>query len=176
MCPVAMAVAQAGLGIVSGVMAYQGQVAAADAQREHAQQTATNANTAAVAQYDNLNIRAVQEDMATNQQKQEQNIAVAQAESTTRVAASEGGVSGLSVDHVLRDFYAQAGRRSSAIDTNQQMSRGYLQGEKKSAQAAGQSQANSVPLPETPSFAPHLVNIFSTGLGAYSDYKKNTLR
>lgn len=165
-----MTIASIGLGIAQSVMQFSAADQQYQAQMEHQRQNAINASRAAENQYSNISIRAQQEDMARHQQQTETNMAAAQAASTVEVAAAEGGVSGLSVEHVLRDIYAQQGRNEAALDANQRMSRDYLMGEKKSAEAGGQGQINAVPIPEKPSFAPYLLNAFGSGLNAYGNY------
>jgi len=56
------------------------------------------------------------------------------------------------------------------------MSRHYLEGEKKAAQLGSQSQINSVPTPEKPSFAPYLINAFGSGVNAYAGHKQRKAR
>lgn len=145
-----------------------------DAQMEMARQNAINASRATEHQYAALNVRAQQEDAAAAQQKTETNIEAAQARASVLTAAAAGNVSGMSVQHVLRDIYAQEGRHDAALDTNQRMNRAFIQGEKRAVESGGQNQINSVPLPEKPSFTPYLINAFSSGLGAYTNYKQRT--
>jgi hypothetical protein len=164
-------IASIGLGIAQAGMGYAASSAQYDQRMEEMKQNAINASKATETQYANLNIRAQQEDAAMNQQKTETNIEAAQAAASVEAAAAEGNVGGLSVSSVLQDMYAQKGRSEAALDTNQQMNRGFLAGEKTAAEAGGQNQINSMPMPEKPSFAPYLLNAFSSGLSAYSNYK-----
>lgn len=164
-------IASIGLGIAQAGMGYAASSAQYDQRMQEMQQNAINASKAAENQYANLNIRAQQEDAAMVQQKTETNIEAAQAAASVEAAAAEGNVSGLSVSSVLQDMYAQKGRSDAALDTNQQMNRGFLRGEKIAAEAGGQNQINSMPLPEKPSFALYLLNAFSSGLSAYSNSK-----
>lgn len=161
-----------GLGIAQGVAGYAASNAQYKEQSRVAQENAINASNATQNTYKNLNIRAMQEDMAANQQRQQTDIQASQTSASVVTAAAEAGASGLSVSHVLQDVWAQKGRSDAALDTNIQMNKDFLAGEKKAAEAAGQNQINSVPLPEKPSFLPFALDAFSTGLGAYSDYKK----
>lgn len=161
-----------GLGIAQSAVQYSAAQDQYDAQMEVQRQNALNASKAAENQYANINIRAQQEDMARNQQQLETNIETAKAASTVEVAAGQGGVSGLSVDAVLRDIYAQQGRNDAALDVNARMSRDYLTGEMKAAEAGGQNQINSVPIPEKPSMMPYVLNAFGSGLNAYSNRPK----
>lgn len=171
MCDI-MTIASIGLGIAQSVAQFGAAQQQYEAQMEHQRQNAINASRAAENQYANINIRAQQEDTARNQQQLATNIEVAQAVSTVEVAAGVGGVSGLSVEHILRDIYAQQGRNEAALDVNARMSRDYLMGEKKAAEAGGQSQINSVPIPEKPSILPYALGAFSSGLNAYSNYQQ----
>ncbi|MCJ8149096.1 virion core protein, T7 gp14 family [Shinella sedimenti] len=161
-----------GLGIAQNAVQYSAAQDQYEAQMEVQRQNAINASRAAENQYANINIRAQQEDMARNQQQLETNIETAKAASTVEVAAGQGGVSGLSVDAVLRDIYAQQGRNDAALDVNARMSRDYLTGEMKAAEAGGQNQINSVPIPEKPSMMPYVLNAFGSGLNAYSNRPK----
>jgi len=165
-------IASMGLGIASSMMEYQGAKSQYAAQQEFAKRNAINAANQAATQYSNLNIRAQEEDLARHQQKFQTGIEAAQAASTMEVAASQGGVAGLSVDQMLRDLYAQEGRNSAALDANHQISRRYLEGEKKAAQLSSQSQINSIPIPEKPSFAPYLIKAFGSGLDSLAGYQK----
>ncbi len=167
-----IAIASAGLGIMQSAVEYSGANDKFKAQMEAYNQNANNAAHATAQQYSNLGIRAQQEDAATNQQKSEAEREAAQSAASVEVAASEGGVSGLSVDAVLRDIYSRQGRNEATLDANQRMSRGYLSGELAAAEASGQSQINSMPIPEKPSAAPYILNAFGAGLSALSDYKK----
>lgn len=171
MCDI-LTIASIGLGIAQGAASFAAADAQYDQQMEMHRQNGINASRAAENQYANLNIRAQQEGASATQQKMNDKIAAAKAASTIEVAASEGGVSGLSVDHVLRDIYAQHGRNEATLDTNLRMSRDYLAGEKVAAEAGGQNQINSMPVPEKPSFAPYLLNAFGTGINAYSNYRQ----
>lgn len=173
MCDI-ITIASIGLGIMQSVAQYSAAQAQYEAQMEHQRQNAINASRAAENQYANINVRAQQEDTARVQQQMQTNIEVAQAASTVEVAAGAANVSGLSVEHVLRDIYAQQGRNEAALDVNARMSRDYLMGEKRAAEAGGQSQINSVPIPEKPSVLPYVLGAFSTGLNAYSNYQQRS--
>jgi len=171
-----IAIASIGLGIASQVMEYGAAKSQYQAQKEMYRQNAINANQTAANQYDNLNIKLQQEDAARHQQKFETGIEAAKAVSSLEVAASEGGVSGLSVNSLLHDLYGQQGRGDATLDANARMSRNYLQGEMKAVQLGAQNQVNSMPIPEKPSFAPYLINAFGTGLQAYAGARQRKVR
>jgi len=161
-----------GLGVASSMMEYQGAKQQYAAQAEFARRNAENASITATTNYKNLNIKMQQEDLTRHQSKFQTRIEAAQAAATADVAAGQGGVSGLSVEQLLRDIWAQEGRNSQALDSNAQMNRAYLEGEKRAAQLGSQNQINSVPIPEKPSFAPYLINAFGSGINAYTGYQK----
>jgi len=167
-----LTIASMGMGIASSVVEYGAAKSQYAAQAEMKRQNDINAAKQAEAQYSNLNIKANQEDQARHQSKFETGLEAARAASSLEVAAAQGGVSGLSVDSLLRDIYAQEGRNSSALDANARMNRDYLKGEMKAVELGSQSQINAVPIPEKPSFAPYLINAFGSGLNAYAGYKK----
>lgn len=169
MCdPTTIALASLAAGVGQSVVGYVGAQANYDNQIDAYNQNAQNAATTAAQNYRNINIRVQQEDQAANQQKQESAIEAAQAVATAQAAAEAGGVGGLSVDAVLRDIYAQAGRNEAVTDANLRMSRGYLEGEAKAAQLSGQNQINSMAIPEKPSPFPYLLGAFSSGISAYT--------
>lgn len=152
------------------VMGYQAAQQQYASQMDAYRQNAENAALSAAENYTRLNIRAQQENAAHSQQAQAAQIEKAQAVASAEVAAAQGNVAGLSVEGVLRDIYAQAGRNEAAADTNLRMSRDYLQGELDGAQRSAQNQINSVPIPEKPSMTPFLLQGFASGLNAYSGH------
>lgn len=171
MCsPVALLASSLAMSGVQAVVGFQAANAQYASGMEAYRQNAENASLATANTYSNLNIRAQQEGKAHAQAAQAAEVEKAQAVASAEVAAAAGGVSGLSVDAVLRDVYAQAGRNEVAADTNLRMSRDYIAGEMKAAEAGGQGQINSMPIPEKPSFTPFLLQGFASGLGAYSNH------
>jgi len=167
-----MTIASIGLSIAGQAAEYSSARSQYKAQMEMHRQNAINANKMAANQYDNLNIKLQQEDATRHQQKFETGIEAAKAVSSLEVAAGEGGVSGNTVNALLRDLYGQKGRSDAVLDVNARMSRDYLKGEMKAVQLGAQNQINSVPIPERPSFAPYLINAFGSGLQAYAGGKQ----
>jgi hypothetical protein len=161
---------------VQAVVGYQAANAQFDSQMDAYEQNAEAAAMSTANAYSTLNIRAQQEGQAHAQAAQASEIERARAVASTEVAAAAGGVSGLSVDAVLRDVYAQAGRNEATADANLRMSRDYLTGEMAATEANGQSQINSMPIPEKPSMVPFLLGGFSSALGSYTNHvnRKNS--
>lgn len=172
MCPPAVIAALTiATSIASTGIGYMGQQQQYAAQQQAYEQNVKNARTSTYDAYDATQLRIEQEGAAANQQKFEANLQTRQAVATARVAAGEGNVSGLSVDAVLGDFYAQGGRNNSAIDQNLDMTRGALMANMKEQQARGQNQINSMPKPIAPSILPSLISVFGQGIGSYTQYK-----
>jgi len=154
-------------GIASGVASYQG------AQAQYAQDKATyranvaNAKTATYARYDSINNRVIQEKAAADQQLEEASIEGLKARASARTASAEGGVSGVSVGAIVRDMFARESRYAENTRTNFDYSRTYWAGEGQAAAAQGQSQINSVPKPQKPSFLPYAINMFGSAVKAF---------
>jgi|GEM_PF-3238766 len=164
----ATSLAITGAQTVTGMKAANQQYKAGSAM---AQQNADNAAQSTARTYSNIGIRAQQEGQAAHQQKQASEIETARAVASAELAAGAGGVTGLSVDAVLRDIYAQAGRNEVVADNNLQMSRDYLTGEMTAAEASGQNQINAMPQPERPDHTALLLGGFASGLNSYTNYK-----
>lgn len=162
MCdPATLAAVSFGISAVQGVAGYFGKRAAYNA-------NAANAVAGTEAQWASQQLRIQQEGAAATQDKFETNIAVAKAAATATTAAGEGGVSGLSVDYLLKDLYAAKGRHNAAVSQNLQMTTAYLQSEKEVTRAQGIDRINSV---EKPNFGATLLGIFGSGINAYGSYK-----
>ena len=114
-----------------------------------------------------------QKQAAKAQKKFDSALLAKQAQATVTTAAGEGGVSGLSVSALSGDVKASQARAATRVDRNLQIKKSYLQGEIEATQTSGQSQINSVALPEPVSFLPTLVGIFGSGVNAYSGYQSN---
>lgn len=169
MCePTTIALASMAMGAAQSIVGYQAARAQYSSQMDAYKQNAINSSRSTERAYSNLNIKTRQEGEAAAQAQQQNEIERARAVAAAESASYAGGVSGLSVDAVLRDIYAQAGRNEATADTNLRMNRDYLAGEMQSAELTGQSQINGMPIPEKPSATPYLLNTFSSGINAYS--------
>jgi hypothetical protein len=174
MCPPpVIAALSIAASVAQGAVGYMGQQQAYKAQVEGFNQNVRSARQATFNQWNSSQLRISQEGEAATQAKQEAAIQTAKSAATAATAAGEGGVSGLSVDYLVHDLYAQRGRHDAAVDSNLQMTRSYLSGEMEAQRAQGQNQINSMPVPEKPSILPTLVGVFGSAVGTYSDYKAN---
>ncbi|WP_412058439.1 hypothetical protein [Bartonella sp. DGB2] len=163
-------IASAAVGLLGVQQRYEGQKRAYEEKMEAFKQNAINASQATEDQYSNLGTKAIQEDMSIAQQQSANKLAEARAISQGEVAASEGGVRGNSVGHVLNDIYRQAGNNQTTLDSNQRMMHDYLQGEMKAALYSGQNQINSLAIPEKPSLLGAFLEGAGVGLNNYNDY------
>jgi len=169
-----LAIASFAVGAAGQVAGFMQQSQQADAQAEAYKRNAENAAKATSARYDQINVKSIQEGEAASDRKFEAALDARRAAATAVTAAGEGGVSGLSVTALLGDIASRHGRFETNTDKQLQISRAYLGGEKVAAQAGGQGQINSVPIPEKPNFASALVGIFGSGLDAFTGYKQAT--
>ena len=107
--PVALSIASATASVVS-------QQQQAEAQAEFQKETAKARNKAAQQQAEVARDKQAQEREAAAREVQRSNIASRRAESTAQVTAAESGVTGASVDSLLRSFEASRGRFQEAVD------------------------------------------------------------
>lgn len=151
-------------GIMSAVMGFAQQQQAADEQNEYYAQNAKAAQQAAVNQYANQQNAIIQKRNAASQQDTETHIAALQARGTAQNAAGESGVTGLSVDALVNDYYGRESRRVDSIDQNYEMDRDYLRANMESTRAQAEQRINSVKQAASPSFADAAIRI-ATSIG-----------
>lgn len=161
-----------GVGALQAVTGYMAQSQAADRQNAYYAANARAAQQAAVNQYANEQNAIIQKRTAASADIQETNIAALKARGTVQNAAAEAGVSGLSVDELVGDYYGRQGRRVDSIDQNYQMDRDYLRAEMDSTQATAQQRINSVQQAAPPSFGDAFLRIASAGLGAATTFNR----
>ncbi|MDX2086033.1 MAG: hypothetical protein SFZ03_11680 [Candidatus Melainabacteria bacterium] len=188
-----------GLAIVastaSGIVGYIGQSQAASQQaayqsalaQQRNQQIAENqrlAQEAYLQQAHQVNLRQQQEEEKASQETQSAQIEAMQARARARVASGEAGVSGLSVDNLIADFYRQEDVYKQGIQRNVELSRQQSQEDIKGlrAQAEGRYQAIQPYLPEPiarPSFLGAALQIGTNAAlqtsSAISQYRLNKI-
>lgn len=188
-----------GLAIVastaSGIVGYIGQSQAASQQaayqsalaQQRNQQIAENqrlAQEAYLQQSQQINLRQQQEEEKTSQETQSAQIEAMQARARARVASGEAGVSGLSVDNLIADFYRQEDVYKQSVQRNVEFSRQQSQEDIKGlrSQAEGRYQAIQPYLPEPiarPSFLGTALQIGANAAlqssSAVSQYRLNKL-
>ncbi len=169
---VGLAVAQFAMTAGSAVMGYQADQAQYEAQQQNYKNNRIEANQAAVNQYAASQNRQLQEAKAASADLQDLNREALQARSTARMAAGEAGVTGLSVDALIADYYGQEGRQERTLSNNYQMNADYLRGEMEGIQSQAEGRINSVDQGQKPSFAGAAIRILGGGLDAYGGYQR----
>lgn len=164
--------------IGSGITTYIGQASAAAAQQQaqnrmaqaryqqmvQARQLAEQSQQQESAQ---LNIRRQQEEVATANQIQNNQIQARQARARARVSAGESGVSGLSIEALYNDFYTQQALNDDAALQNLQFRQQQLDVEQEGIRTRLTGQLNQLtPTVSQPIQGPSLL---ATGLNAVGD-------
>ena len=181
MCPpVVVAVAGLAISAASAAMSYvQGQNAAkaqSQAYQQQYQQNTQSAQKAAVQQYAAVDQRMLQEQAAADVEKDQSALEARKAAATTRVAAGEAGISGLSVDALLSDIYGQSAKYNDQVDQNTEWTAQQLQREKEGVKAQTVDRINSVQKPtiQRPNFIDLGLRIGGAAVNSYSSYKQMT--
>lgn len=176
MCVMALGAIAPILGIMSSVasavVGYAAQQKAADEQNAYYARNARAAQMAAVNQYANEQNAIIQKRNAASQQVEETHIAAVKARGTAMAAAGEAGVTGLSVDALIDDYYGREGRRVDSIDQNYEMDRDYMRANMESTRAQAEQRINSVRQASQPSFADAAVRIFSGVASGVSQFAR----
>jgi hypothetical protein len=157
---IAMAVGQAAMGYSAAQAEYK-------ANEQTYENNLENAKTASQDRYASINSRVMQEHAAATQDLQETSIEALRARASMRVAAQEGGVSGNSVDAILREAAGKEARYAANTQQNFDYQRDYWAGEGKATAASSQSQVNSVQRTAKPSFLPFAMQAFGSALDTY---------
>ncbi|RVB05688.1 hypothetical protein [Mesorhizobium sp. M7A.F.Ca.CA.004.02.1.1] len=152
-------------------MGFAQQNQAYEAQQETYKNNRDASNKAAAQTYASIQNRQLQDDAASGQELQKLNIEGMKGRATASVAAGEAGVTGLSVDGLIADYYGQQGRYERTLSNNAQMNASALRGEMDSTRATAEGRINSVDQGQKPSFADAAIRILGAGVDAYSTYK-----
>lgn len=168
---VGLAIGQFVLSAASSVAGFMQQQQQFDAQQQMYENNRIAANKAAVNRYASQQNRALQERAAASQEAQNLQTDAIKSRATAEVAAGEAGVTGLSVDALIQDFYGQEGRFERTLANNYQMQSDYLRGEMDVTQAQAEGRINSVEQPIKPSFAGAAIRIFGAGLNTFGSLR-----
>lgn len=153
----------------TGIVSYIGQSQQAEVQANYQAQlvqarnqeileNARLAQESYLQQAHQLNLRQQQEDERASQSIQQTRQEAAQARAITRVAAGESGVTGLSVDSLLRDFYRQEDSFNESVRRNRDFSRLQNQEDMKGLRAQAQGRVAAVqPYMPEPIIRPNLL-------------------
>lgn len=121
-----------------------------------------------------LTYREAQEQESAAVQKQDNNIQARKAAATNIVAAGESGITGNTVDSLLRDIYGQAGAANDRVDQNLDWSMEQIAAEKRGQGFTAQNRINSVQRGQKPSIVAAGLKLAGAGLDSYTGYKKAT--
>lgn len=153
------------VGGLQAIASYGAQSAAADAQNQYYAENAKAAQQAAVTQYAHQQNQIIQKRNAAGQEILETKIEGLKARATAHNAAGEAGITGLSVDALVGDYYGREGRRITSIDENYMMDRDYMRANMDSTQAQAQQRINSVQRASGPSFGDAMIRIAGSVVG-----------
>lgn len=162
-----MAVASAG----SAVAGYQGAKAQAEMQNQMHQQNMLNSYAAMRQGYLTYQQRQQQEAEAAAQDIQARRLEAMQQTATANVAAGEAGVSGFSVERVLRDIGATASRDVTTIQQNRDWNVNQLNNEMLGLRTQTKSRILSVPKAMKPRVLPYILQGAGGAAQAYGTYK-----
>lgn len=169
----AMAMAATALGINTAQTAasFIGQSNMAKAQARFQEKQGAAANEAYRANLEALGLMRQQDISAASDQQQEVQREALQARSRAATAAGEAGVSGNSIDMLLREFQARELNFNSNIAENVKRRSDQTDREMLSARAGAQSQVNMARSPiEKPSFLDAGLRIAGSAFGAYNQF------
>jgi hypothetical protein len=170
MCePTTLALASFGLGAAQGISSYMGQQKRANQINSYYIQNAELAKRGAARNYQAAATELLSEREATAERNLETGIDALRARGTARAAAA--GVSGLSVNAMLRDVYSQEGRSVASARRNLDFAEIGYGFRVRDIQDAAQSQINSAPRADKPSKFSAFLDIAGAGVDAMSQYK-----
>lgn len=132
-------------GVLSSVASFAAQSQQAAAQESQYQQNAVNAKMAMINEYQQENLRQIQEGQKKSAEDVQTNLKAAQAKAHTQAAAAEAGVTGISVDNLVADIGKQASDEMSAREYNYLSTVTQIQRQKEASRNQAQSRINSVP-------------------------------
>ena len=162
-----------GLKAMSAVGEHQAQ------QHEAEQQEAQNkVNTkSAIRSFEDqtrgLNERLSQESAAAVDERLESALEAARIKSRMLASAGEAGVSGLGVDHLVRDVGRTESRNMQQINRNERNVYSAAMFDKKGYKSQAQSRINNLPQPQYPSMLATGLKIAGAGLDSYGSYKSS---
>lgn len=141
----ALSLAQTGAGLAA-------EKRNADAQRRANAQRAENVREATVENYAALQARREEERAAAGQKIEENQREALRARERARVAAGEAGVSGLSVDALVRDLGGQEARFAGAVRQNFDAFSAQTEREMEQAERGARAELRSMPEPTPPDY------------------------
>lgn len=162
------AIAMFALTAASSAMQYRQQQNAAADQNAMEAQNRYNALAATRDSYAQMNERQLQETDAAGQAIQSRRLDETRQLSAARTAAGEAGITGFSVDALMRDISDRTAGDVGAIQNNLDWTLTQAQHQQRGIQSTGQSRINSVSRARGPSALAAGLQIASGGVNAYN--------
>lgn len=153
------------------VMEYSAARQEADEQNRIYRENAARANKAAQEEAFAVNQRMLQEQEAAAAEKSQIYREARAARASAEVGAGEAGISGLSVEGLLREFDGQAAAQTDRIDQQTEWTLQQLQDQKRQIRSQAEDRINSVQRAARPSFFSTGLKIAGSGLNFYNEYK-----
>lgn len=155
------------LGIVSFATGAMQSIAQYSAQQAEYKQNEQNSIQAWKDTQTQITQREMQEQDALRQKQAQQNLEQAQAEAEVTVSGAASGVSGISLDNLVKDVGRRAATNREVEKTNTDMIISQLKLERKGANSQAQSRINSVSKPSPLSL---IAGIGSAGVSGFTTY------
>ena len=173
MCePATIAAISIGLSAVSTGAGLYAQNQQMHAQADANQTQYENQMTAYRANLANIEVTRNQMGEDATQKVNDNNAQARKATATATAAAGEAGVSGTSVDALLRDLAGQAGFDNTNVETNYLRQNTALNGQRENAFNQTASNINQLKTPTAPDYLGAGLRLGSSALGTYGNYQQ----
>lgn len=156
----------AAVGMVSAVAGFQAQQADYRAKKAAWEQNVVNAEAAARDEHRQITNRFLQEQEKTTQKKHVSFIEEAQKRATAENNAAGAGVSGNSVDNILRDISGKSMLNRTYADQNYKFVAADLTEQLKASDTKMIGRINSMPVPQAPSPLGMIAGVAGAGVKA----------
>lgn len=174
MCdPLSLAAASFAVGAASSVADFAAQSDAADEQNKAYERNRLAALQAFESKQRDINEQISQHREAAALEKFDTALESRAARATNEVAAGEAGISGVTVDALARDFVGREQRFNSRVDRQQEWTAAALEADKRGQSYEALDRINQTPRAKKPSFVGAGLKIASSGVSAYSGYRKS---
>ena len=176
LAPLAAAGISAGVGAAQAGLSYIGQNQAASAQEDYQRALHEQNSEIATQNFFNqsrlLNTRRIQERQRAFQEISQVQSDSVRSQSLLAVSAGEAGVSGASVNDLMRDFQQQEADFITDVRLNERFAEAQLSEDQLSIQSNTRSRiAQTIPRPVTrPNFGNLLIGVAGAGLNAFNQF------
>ena len=162
----------AGLSVATTAVSFKAQEANAKGVENANKAANERARQYMIEDQDSLTRMSAQETAGASQKINQNQIDAAKAGASAKVAATAGGVSGLSVDSLLGDIFGQEASIRDSVNQNLENTGEQIQQERNSVQRGFQNTINTRPQPNHPSLLGATLEAGTGVMGAYKDQWK----